>query len=125
VRGTAKALLCAGLIAAAAAGCAPESSIFVKAHKPIELAVFEYHLRPDTVTTSAGTQTFVVRNDGILVHNFVILKGKKVVNLHPPAIFPGQSTTVSLPLRPGTYTLESNIQSDQEFGARAKLIVRR
>jgi hypothetical protein len=93
----------------AIAGCAPHASV-ATSQRLIHIGLLEYRISPHSVTTTAGTHTFVVHNYGILAHNLVITHGPHDVAASAP-VYPGGSTDLTVDLPPGRYTLKSDINS--------------
>jgi len=70
---------------------------------------------------AAGTITFVVQNAGHAPHNFAI-KGNGVEE-QIPVLEPGQSTTLTVELSPGTYEYECAVPGHAMAGMRGTLTV--
>ncbi len=68
----------------------------------------------------AGRVKFVVRNEGTVEHDFVIVELDKRTS----QIRPGQTEELVVDLRPGTYTLVCEVPGHKEAGMTAKLVVR-
>jgi uncharacterized cupredoxin-like copper-binding protein len=97
--------------------------VVVGSSRRVAVAISEYSLRPTAITVTAGVVTFVIRNDGLLVHNFVVQHGTRPLDNPAPNLFPGQRTTLAIALAPGRYTLLSNLASDSQLGLHASLVV--
>jgi plastocyanin len=90
----------------------------------VQVALNEYRLNPDSVSVRAGTVTVVARNYGRLTHNLVVSRdGHPEAAIRPLA--PGQTGETTTVLTPGTYQMNSNIQSDQALGVSGALTVTR
>jgi len=130
----AAAILSAGLVAVtdSAADTAASGGV-------VSLALSEWKLTPSTVTVRAGRVSFVVRNDGTMAHEFVVLrsdrhhhslmvKGGKAVEKgrmgEIPAIPAGTSKRITLKLPPGKYVLLCNMLGHYQAGQFAALRVR-
>ena len=109
------------LAAVAAAGC--DRTTIVGARRTLHVAVTEYRLLPDRFSARSGRLTLIVRNVGLLTHDLWITRGS--TRDHTPPIAPGQTAQLTVHLRPGTYTIASEIQSDQALGAYGTLKVTR
>jgi uncharacterized cupredoxin-like copper-binding protein len=72
---------------------------------------------PEAVTTSAGRVTFVLRNEGSILHDLVI---KDVVFLEAK---PGSSEEAEVELPAGTYELYCSIPGHRNAGMEATLEV--
>jgi Cupredoxin-like domain len=116
------ALLAAGLIAAAVAGCG--STTTVGADGTLQVALTEYRVTPQDVAARSGPLTIVVHNDGRLSHNLVISNGG-IVEAETEPIAPGQWTEFQATLAPGHYLMASSVLSDQALGAYGTLDVGR
>lgn len=107
-------------VAWACAGCSHTRQ--VGANRTLELALTEYRLNPDDVSTSDGLLAIVVHNYGRLTHNLVVsANGQSVAGTKP--IPPGQTAELDLDLAPGTYLMASTILSDEALGAYGTLTV--
>ncbi len=109
------AVLIAGLVAGIhptqqALGGAPVTKITVK----------EYTFTPKTITTEAGPRQFTIANVGILEHTFVI----DALKVKSPSIKPGQSVTIAVNLKKGTYQVYCDVPGHQEIGMVATLVVK-
>jgi hypothetical protein len=114
------ALLAAGVVTVAAAGCGATTT--VGSNNTLQIAVSEYRLTPQAVRAGVGTLTIVVHNDGRLSHNLVISRGG-VVEASTAPIAPGQWTELVAALPPGRYLMASSLLSDQALGAYGTLNV--
>jgi Cupredoxin-like domain len=103
------------------AGCG--HTLVASAGQPVQMAVSEYRLNPQSIRASAGIVSIVVHNYGSLTHNLVVSEnGQTVAGTQP--IPPGESMELDLDLAPGTYLMASTIHSDQTLGAYGTLFVR-
>jgi hypothetical protein len=100
-------------LAWALAGCS--HTIRVGDSRALHVAVTEYRVTPDTVRAYAGTLTLTVRNLGVRTHDLAISLDNQNVALTPD-LAPGQTTTMTVNLAPGTYMLRSTITGDQALG---------
>ncbi len=71
-------------------------------------------------TVKAGKVTFQVKNAGNLEHDFVIEGVGKI-----PLILPGETKTLVVNLKPGTYTVLCSLSGHKEAGMQTKLTVSR
>jgi hypothetical protein len=92
-------------------------------NRTLSVAVTEYRINPQTVTTRPGQLTIVVHNYGRLSHNLAVLSGS-VEMAATPAISPGQSAAITVSLTPGRYVLASTVMADQSLGTYGALTVR-
>lgn len=110
------------LVAATLAGCAHTVTAFSR--RPLAVALMEYRLRPNSIRATSGALAFQVQNLGRLTHNFVIeAAGRAAPVAATPPIPPGTSTTLSVTLPPGHYTIASTIQQDTALGQHGTLTV--
>ena len=134
------ALVLAALVSAAglAVVAAPPAETAASA-KTVSFALVEWKLTPKVATVPAGPVTFVVRNNGTMAHEFVVLrsnapagrvpvKGGKAVEtgrLGEIADIPkGASKRLTLKLKPGRYVLLCNVLGHYQAGQYAALRVR-
>jgi hypothetical protein len=110
------------LFAAVPAGCSNTTKVASGA--TLQIALTEYHVRPQSVSAAPGLLTIDVHNYGRLSHNLVIaLAGHPVFSSKP--IPPGQTTELLANLAPGRYVMASTILADQALGAYGTLNVTR
>jgi uncharacterized cupredoxin-like copper-binding protein len=79
---------------------------------------YRYVLSRDTV--ACGTVTFVQKNDGGATHNFDLVG---VQGGNGALIQPGQTTTMTVQLRPGTVSYQCDVQDHAALGMVGKLTV--
>ena len=125
------AVLCIGLILALAA-CSKKGL-----STTVDVVEKEWSLQPSVASVKAGETTFVVKNDGTLPHELVVLKTDLPANgLHMRANDPtradedtdadnvgevensevGSVVSVTLNLVPGNYVLVCNIEAHYKNG---------
>jgi Flp pilus assembly protein CpaB len=110
------------LVAAALAGCT--HSVTASPRRPVTVTLMEFGLRPDSIRATVGTLTFQVQNLGRLTHNFVIEPAGQAAPVASTApIPPGTSTTLTVTLPAGRYTIASTIQQDTALGQDGALSV--
>lgn len=120
------------VIAAPPAGTATSGSV-------VSMALAEWSLAPKQVTARAGRISFVVRNDGAMLHEFVVLRsdrhhhslkvrGGKAVETgrlgRIPQIPSGATKRLTLKLPAGKYVLLCNLLGHYQAGQFAALRVR-
>ena len=105
----------------AVAGCG--RAVTVGAGRTLRVAVTEYRVRPDDVTSPAGSLTIVAHNYGRLTHNLAVTQGSTTIG-HTPPIPPGGSATLTVTVARGTYTVTSTMLSDQALGTYGTLHVK-
>lgn len=131
--------LAASVLAAGLAAIAAPPADTATSGSVVSLALTEWKLTPRQVTVRPGRVAFVVRNDGTMVHEFVILrsdrhhhslavKGGKAVETgrvgQIPAIPNGGSKRLTLKLKAGKYVLLCNLLGHYQAGQFAALRVR-
>lgn len=105
----------------------------------VSVALSEWKLEPGQVTVRGGRVSFVVRNDGTMAHEFLVLrsrthhhllqvKGGKAVEAgrlgRIPQIAVGESKRLTLKVTPGKYVLLCNMLGHYQAGQYASLRVR-
>jgi uncharacterized cupredoxin-like copper-binding protein len=105
----------------------------------VSVVLDEWKLVPSLGAVRSGRITFVVRNDGSMTHEFVVLRsdrragglpvrGGKAVEIgrrgELPRIAQGASRQLSLSLRPGRYVLICNLMGHYQAGQFAAFRVR-
>jgi uncharacterized cupredoxin-like copper-binding protein len=81
----------------------------------------EFKIALPKVAVHAGQVTFDVQNDGKIPHDLVV-QGNGV-DAKTPLVDAGQSKTLSVDLKPGTYDLYCSVPGHKEAGMDAKLTV--
>jgi hypothetical protein len=104
------------------AGCGG-GTLAVGGTRVLHLALSEYRIRPSAATAPAGRLTLRVRNFGRLSHDLAIIgDGRTLASTQP--LPPGAEATLTVSLAPGSYMLQSTLDSDATLGATATLRVR-
>ncbi len=80
----------------------------------------EYTFTPKTITTEAGAKQVTITNAGALEHTFVI----DALKVKSPVIKPGQSVTIAVNLKKGTYQVYCDVPGHQQVGMVATLTVK-
>ncbi len=99
-----------GLLISACAGNASADGVTVTAK--------EMHFTPSTLHVRAGEQTISVHNAGKLTHTFSLNALGREVTVHP-----GQTRTLTLDLKPGTYRYVCRILDHEGLGMHGVLRV--
>ncbi len=73
--------------------------------RTISVDEYEFGFTLSRQTISAGKVTFVMRNIGSLMHNFDLIGA-----LDGPFLVPGQTSTMTARLKPGTYTFVCSVK---------------
>ena len=134
---TAAVFAATAIYASAAVSRGVDSEIAVTLGKPKERA-----MKTSASSANAGAVKFVVRNNGKLVHEFILLRTKtSAAKLKPQAedpetvvetgfqaeledIEPGHAVALALALKKGHYVLLCNIKGHYAAGMRADLVLR-
>jgi uncharacterized cupredoxin-like copper-binding protein len=101
-------------LASAAAGCNRGETVRV-ASGSVMLTLSDYRIVPQRVRVEPGRVTFLVRNDSRLAHNWQ-LRGRGGVRGRITTLKPGESGTVTVRLRRGTYRMYCAIGHHEELG---------
>jgi uncharacterized cupredoxin-like copper-binding protein len=126
-----------GVVALLAGPAAPADN--ATSASVVSVALSEWKLEPGQVTVRGGRVSFMVRNDGTMAHEFLVLrserhhhvlklKGGKAVETgrlgRIPQIAVGESKRLSLKITPGKYVLLCNMLGHYQAGQYASLRVR-
>ena len=84
----------------------------------VKMSEFNYEIQPTEV--SAGPVTFQIENVGTVEHDFLI----EGLDKGTQALRPGQSTTLTVDLKPGTYTIFCNVAGHKEAGMHIQLVAK-
>jgi len=129
------ALLAALTVSLGTAGATPTR---LQAPSKVSVVLKEWKLIPSSARIKAGKVTFLVKNDGALAHEFVVLrtdahhhalavKGGEAVETGLKGeivkIVPGQKRSLTLSLKPGKYVLLCNLLGHYRAGQFAALRV--
>lgn len=87
----------------------------------VQVSEVEYKIKLPKDTLAAGTYTFVVHNDGKFPHDLVV-KGSGA-NEKTPLLDAGQSKSLKVDLKPGTYDLYCSVPGHKQLGMDVKLTV--
>jgi uncharacterized cupredoxin-like copper-binding protein len=126
-RATAALLVLAALVAA---GCGQVEYTHA-ANRHVAVRLDEYRVLPEHIQVTAGEITIDARNVGRLTHNLVVVQFKrplgdeeeKQYGKPTKTLFPGQSATTTLKLKPGKYRLICSIANHDNLGQYAELKV--
>jgi uncharacterized cupredoxin-like copper-binding protein len=116
--------------ALAAAGCGDVSYSQEPDHR-VAVRLDEYRVLPEHIQVSAGKITIVARNSGRLTHNLVVVQFKRPLGDEvekqygepTKTLFPGQSGSTTVDLKPGKYRLICTISNHDNLGQYAELKV--
>lgn len=124
-------LLLLATAALAAGGC---GSAVVYTHAPdrrVDVRLDEYRVLPEHIQATAGRITFVAHNAGRLTHNLVVVQFKrplgdeveKQYGAPTKTLFPGETASTTVDLKPGKYRLICTISNHDNLGQYAELKV--
>jgi len=113
-------LLAAG--AATAAGCGSDPPTRARGGR-LEVALREFHLSPARSEAAHGRLAIAARNDGTLVHQLAVGRGRYALAV-TPALRPGQSAVLDVRLPPGSYRLFDPRSNYDTLGLYGSLVVR-
>lgn len=88
----------------------------------IAVAGSEFRFRLPQERLSAGRYTFVLRNEGQVEHDLVV-EGPNVEDAATEVIGPGESSSVTVDLSAGSYTLYCSVPGHREAGMETELSV--
>ena len=89
--------------------------------RSVDVTEVEYKIQLPKTSLPAGSYTFNVANDGKFPHNLVV-KGSGV-NASTPIFKGGQSKSLKVELKPGTYDLYCSVPGHKQLGMDLKLTV--
>jgi uncharacterized cupredoxin-like copper-binding protein len=87
----------------------------------VEVKEIEFKIQLPKSTLAAGSYTFDVKNDGKIPHDLVVQGGG--VDEKTPLIDAGQSSSLKVDLKPGTYDLYCSVPGHKQAGMDLKLEV--
>jgi uncharacterized cupredoxin-like copper-binding protein len=87
----------------------------------VQASETEFKIALPKSTLAAGSYAFDVKNDGKIDHDFVV-KGNGV-DKKTPIIHPGDSATLNVDLKPGTYDVYCSVPGHKQAGMDVKLTV--
>ena len=91
----------------------------------IEVSASEFRFEPRAITIAAGPTTFLVRNDGMVDHDFVIERGRGNAIAATEPISPGATAQLVTTLEAGQYLLVCAIPGHREARMIGALAVER
>jgi uncharacterized cupredoxin-like copper-binding protein len=87
----------------------------------VDVSETEFKITFAKTPTAAGSYEFAVSNDGKIPHDFVV--NGNGVNAKTPLLNPGDSTTLKVDLKPGTYDVFCSVPGHKQAGMDVKLTV--
>jgi len=85
----------------------------------VDVSETEFKITFAQMPTAAGSYDFVVKNDGKVPHDFVV--NGNGVNEKTKLLNPGESETLSVDLKPGTYDVFCSVPGHKQAGMDVKL----
>lgn len=85
------------------------------------IAMGDFWFKPSTVTVSAGPLKFVLKNNGVVGHTYVI---EKVKGAALDLIDPGKTGMLKITLKSGTYAAFCDVPGHREAGMEMKITVK-
>lgn len=87
----------------------------------VDISETEYALDPSDATVKAGEVTLAITNDGSIVHNLEV-EGNGVEEVSDD-VSGGQSTDLSVDLKPGSYEMYCAIDGHKDLGMEGQITV--
>ena len=124
-----------GLLVALAAlplsGCGATVAYTRAPDRRVAVRLDEYRVLPEHIQVTAGRITITARNTGRLTHNLVVVQFKRPLGDEvekqygnpTKTLFPGQTATTTVDLKPGKYRLICTISNHDNLGQYAELKV--
>jgi plastocyanin len=124
-------LLLAALAALPVAGCGTDVAYTRAPDRRVEVRLDEYSITPERVQVTAGRITLIAHNTGRLTHNLAVVQFKrpksgeqeKMYGKPTPTLFPGQTRSTTVELKPGKYRLVCTIANHDNLGQYGELKV--
>ena len=85
----------------------------------VDVTEYEFGFNLSRTTVPAGKVLFVMRNSGGIVHNFDLIDAGV-----GPFLVPGQSATMAVTLKPGTYIYVCSVKYHAAQGMQGTLTVK-
>lgn len=119
-------LVLAGLLAVAACSSSTTTSPGAAAASSaasMPIHVKDFTLNPLAVTSTGGSVSLAVTNDGPTIHNVTIRDSSGTVVAGTKDLQPGTSETLSTKLAPGAYILFCSLPGHESLGIKGTLTV--
>lgn len=114
-------LLLSSTLLLTACGSSADTEATVKRGR-ITVVLSEYRIKPNRILAPPGVLEIKAVNRGALAHNLLVMDGDRLIARTPT--FQKGSRVFRARLRPGTYTMASNLGKDRELGVRGTITVR-
>jgi plastocyanin len=123
--------LLAVLAALVATGCGDEIAYTRAPDRRVDVRLDEYRVLPEHIQVTAGRVTITARNTGRLTHNLVVVQfnrplgdeQEKQYGQPTKTLFPGETGSTTVDLKPGKYRLICTIGNHDNLGQYAELKV--
>jgi plastocyanin len=124
-------LLLLATAALGAAGCGDDVAYTRALDRRVEVRLDEYRVLPEHIEVAAGRITFVAHNTGRLTHNLVVVQfdrplgdeEEKRYGQPVKTLFPRQTGSTTVDLKPGKYRLICTISNHDNLGQYGELKV--
>jgi uncharacterized cupredoxin-like copper-binding protein len=124
-------LLLLTLAAVPVVGCGSDLAYTHAPDRRVEVRLDEFSITPERIQVTAGRITLVARNGGILTHNLAVVQfkrpksGEEQKQYGPTmkTLFPGQTGTITVALKPGKYRLICTLANHDNLGQYGELKV--
>ena len=119
-------LVVAGLLAVAACSSSATSSpggATASSAAPTAIHVRDFTLDPLAVSSTGGSISLAVTNDGPTIHNVTIRDSKGTIIAATKDLQPGTSETLSTKIAPGSYILFCSLPGHESLGIKGTLTV--
>ncbi len=113
----------AGGVALALACAVGGISVSAGAATSVSIGAREFSFVPKDVKVPAGEVTFVVKNAGVIEHNFVLEDKAKKKAAEIPILEPAQTLEVKATLKPGVYRIYCTLPGHKDAGMVGTLTV--
>jgi plastocyanin len=119
------------LAALVATGCGGAIAYTRAPERRVDVRLDEYRVLPEHIQVTAGSVTITAHNVGRLTHNLVVVQFKRPLGNEDEkqygqptkTLFPGETASTTVALRPGKYRLICTISNHDNLGQYAELKV--
>jgi len=124
-------LLLLTLAAVPTAGCGSKVDYTHAPDHQVSVTLDEYSITPENIEVSAGRITFDAHNDGRVTHNLAVVQFERPKSGEEEqqfgdatkTLFPGQSGSTTVALKPGKYRLVCTLANHDNLGQYGELKV--
>jgi plastocyanin len=119
------------LAALVATGCGGAIAYTRAPERRVDVRLDEYRVLPEHIQVTAGSVTITAHNVGRLTHNLVVVQFKRPLGNEDEkqygqptkTLFPGETASTRVELKPGKYRLICTISNHDNLGQYAELKV--